>query len=157
MSSYRSAYENYYKNINNTEKGKKDNNNYFSLGKKTDNSIGSKYGGDMKHNDNMTTRFIKRIISELVGATLLLLLFFALKYIPSNQVNGMHIQFKQTLENNFNYNESIDALNTIQIGNAKGQELNIGNFTTEDLKIENLKLRASNFIDYIKGNSNFSN
>ena len=31
MSSYRSAYENYYKNINNAAKGKKDNNKYFSL------------------------------------------------------------------------------------------------------------------------------
>ena len=30
MSSYRSAYENYYKNINNTVKGKKDNNKYFN-------------------------------------------------------------------------------------------------------------------------------
>ena len=157
MSSYRSAYENYYKNINNAAKGKKDNNKYFTLGKKADNSISSKYGINIKYNDTMINTLIKRIIRELTGATILLLFFASLKYIPSTQINEMHIKCKQTLEQNFNYNESIDAFNTIQIGNIKGKDLNIGNFTTEDLKIENLKIKASNFMEYIKSNSNLQN
>jgi hypothetical protein len=129
MSSYGSAYENYYKNINNTEKGKKENNK-----------------------DTITNTLIKRIIRELTGATLLLLFFVLLKYVPSTQVNEMHIKCKQTLEYNFNYNESIDAFNTIQIGNLKGADLNIGNFTVEDLKV-----KASNLIEYIRNNNKVQN
>jgi len=154
MSSYRSAYENYYKNINNAAKGKKDNNKYFTLGKKADNSIISKPGINIKYNDTMINTLIKRVISELTGATILLLFFASLKYIPSTKINEMHIKCKQTLEQNLTYNEYIEAFNTIQIGNIKGKDLNIGNFTTEDLKIENLKIKVSDFMAYIKGNRN---
>jgi len=157
MSSYRSAYENYYKNINNTEKEKKDNNKYFTLGKKADNSISSKYGINIKYNDTMLNTLIKRIISELTGATLLLLFFIALKYIPLTQIKEMHIKCKQTLEYNFKYNESIDAFNEIQIGNIKGKDLKIGDFTTEDLKVEKLRAKASNFMEYIKSNGDLQN
>lgn len=154
MSSYRSAYENYYKNINNAAKGKKDNNKYFTLGKKADNSIGSKHSANIKYNDTIANTLIKRIISELTGATILLLFFAALKYSPSTQINEMHIKCKQTLEQKLTYNEYIDAFNTIQIGNKNGKDLSIGNFTTEDLKIENLKIKAANLMEYIKNNSN---
>ena len=157
MSSYRSAYENYYKNINNAVNEKKDNNKYFNLGKKDDNSISSKYGINIKYNDTMKNTLIKRIIRELTGATILLLFFVGLKYIPSPQVKEMHIKCKESLEYNFNYNESIDAFNTIQIGNIQGKDLKIGNLTTEDLKIDNLKMKASNFIEYLKNNNNLQN
>ena len=157
MSSYRSAYENYYKNINNAAKGKKDNNKYFTLGKKADNSISSKHGINLKDNDTMRNTLIKRIIQELTGATMLLIFFASLKYSPSTQFNEMHIKCKQTLEQNLTYNEYIEAFNTIQIGNITGKDLSIGNFTTEDLKIENLKIKASNFMEYLKNNSNLQN
>ena len=154
MSSYRSAYENYYKNINNEDKGKKDKNKYFNLGKKAENSINSKYGINVKYNDTIINTLIKRIIKELTGATILLLFFVGLKYIPLTQVKEMHIKCKETLEQNFNYNESIDAFNTIQIGNIQGKDLKIGSFTAEDLKIDNLKIKASNFMEYLKSNNN---
>lgn len=154
MSSYRSAYENYYKNINNTEKGNEDRNKYFTRTKKDDNYNGSKYGINIKCNDTMINTLIKRIIKELTGATLLLLFFILLKYIPLTQFNQMHIKCKQTLEYNFNYNECIDTFNTIKIGNINGKDLKIGDYTSEDLKIENLKVKASNFMEYIKSNSN---
>jgi len=157
MSIYRTAYENYYKNINNAAKGKKDNNKYFSLGKKADDSIGSKYGIKLKYNDRIINTLIKRIIRELTGAIILLLFFLGLKYIPLNQVKEMHVKYKQTLEQNFNYNEYIDAFNTSQIGNIKGKDLTIGNFTSEDLKIDNLKIKALNFMEYLKNNSNLQN
>ena len=157
MSSYRSAYENYYKNINNTEKEKKDNNKFFILGKRADNSISSKYGINIKYNDTMLNTLIKRIISELTGATLLLLFFVSLKYIPSTQIKEMHIKCKETLEYNFDYNKSIDVLDEIQIGNIKGKDLKIGNFTTKDLKLESLKAKASNFMEYIKSNDGAQN
>jgi len=154
MSSYRSAYENYYKNINNIERGKKDNNKSFTLGKKADKSISSKYRMNVGYEDTMLNTLIKRLIRELAGATLLLLFFVLLKYIPLTQVKEMHIKCKQTLEYNFNYNESLEAFNTIQIGNIKGKDLNIGNYTAEDLKLENLKGKVSDFMEYIKSNSN---
>ena len=157
MSSYRSAYENYYKNINNAVNGKKDNNKYFNLGKKADNSISSRYGINTGYNYTMTNTVLKRIIRELTGAIILLLFFLGLKYIPLNQVKEMHVKYKQTLEQNFNYNEYIDAFNTSQIGNIKGKDLTIGNFTSEDLKIDNLKIKALNFMEYLKNNSNLQN
>ncbi len=153
MGSYRSAYEEYYKNINNTEKGKKDKNKCSILGRKIDNSINTKYGANVKNNDTMTNVLIKRVTKELTGATILLLFFFGLKYTPSTQVQQMHNNCKQLLNQNFNYNEYIETLNTIQIGNVKGRDLKIGNFTFDDLKIENLKSRTSNFMEYLKNNS----
>lgn len=154
MSSYRSAYENYYKNINNAVKGNKDNNKHFTLGKSSDNSISLRHG---VNNDTMGNFIIKRIIRELTGATILLLFFVGLKYTPLPQVKEMHIKCKQTLSQNFNYNESIEVFNSIQIGNVKGKDLQFGGFTTEDLKIENLKVRASNFMDYLKNNNTMQN
>lgn len=154
MSSYRSAYENYYKNINNAVKGNKDNSKHFTLGKSSDNSISLRHG---VNNDTMGNFVIKRIIRELTGATILLLFFVGLKYTPLPQVKEMHIKCKQTLSQNFNYNESIEVFNSIQIGNVKGKDLQFGGFTTEDLKIENLKIRASNFMDYLKNNNTMQN
>lgn len=157
MSIYRSAYENYYKNINNKVKAKKDNNKYFTLGKIAYKSIDTRYGRELNDNNKLINILIKRITRELTGAIILLLFFVGLKYIPSTQVEEMHIKYKQTLEQSFNYNQSIDAFNTIEIGNAKVKDLRIGTFTTEDLKIENLQTKASNFIEYLKGNSNIRN
>lgn len=156
MSSYRSAYENYYKNINNDKRNKKDKSRHWIFGKKTDNVTRSIQGINMKDNAIIET-LIKRVIKELTGATILLLFFVGLKYIPSVQVQEMHINCKQVLIYNFNYDECIDVFNTVQIGNVKGKDLRIGNFSAEDLKIENLKAKASNFMEYLKNNNNIRN
>lgn len=156
MSSYRSAYENYYKNINNDKRNKKDKSSHWIFGKKTDNVTRSIQGINMKDNAIIET-LIKRVIKELTGATILLLFFVGLKYIPSVQVQEMHINCKQVLIYNFNYDECIDVFNTVQIGNVKGKDLRIGNFSAEDLKIENLKAKASNFMEYLKNNNNIRN
>ena len=154
MSSYRSAYENYYKNINKVAKGT--NNKYLIRDKKADNSISSKCGINLRSKDTIIEILIKRVITELTGAVVLLLFFTGLKYIPVDQVNELHIKCKQTLEENFNYNGAIDAFNGMYIGNIQGKEFRIGDFTAEDLKIENLKVKAENFMQYIRddGNSN---
>lgn len=154
MSSYRSAYENYYKNINNTGKRDKDNNKHLTPGKNSNNHTSLRHGVS---NDTMGNILIKRIIRELTGATILLLFFVSLKYIPLPQVKEMHIKCKQTLNQNFNYNESIEVFNNTQIGNIKGKDLQFGGFTTEDLKIENLKSRASSFMEYLRNNNNMQN
>lgn len=157
MSNYRSAYENYYKNINNVAKGNKDNNRKFTLSKKADKSIKPQYGVDKTYNNNIINVLIKRAIKELTGATILLLFFVGLKYISLTQVEDMHIKFKQALSQNFNYNESIESFNAMQIGNIKGKDLKIGDLTTEDLKIQNLKAKVSNFVEYLKKTSTMQN
>lgn len=151
MSSYRSAYENYYKNINKVAKGT--NNKYLTRDKKADNSISSKYGINLKSKDTIIEALIKRVITELTGAAILLLFFTGLKYIPADQINQLHIKCKQTLEENFNYNEAIDVFNGMYIGNIQGKDFRIGNFTTEDLKIENLKVKVANFMEYMRNDN----
>lgn len=147
MSSYRSAYENYYKNINSNDKRKRD---HLILGRKTDDRHKPIY--NIKDKNTMMNFFIKRIITELTGATILLLFFLSIKYIPSSKSDQIYSKCKQVLNYNFNYDECIDAFNQIEIGNIKGEDLKVGDFSTEDLKIENLKVRAANFIEYIKNN-----
>ncbi len=156
MSNYRSAYENYYKNINDTSKEKKDNNKYFSFGKKANNN-NPQYGVEKKYNDKIINILIKRITKELTGALILLIFFVGLKYIPSAPVKEMYIKCKEELNQNFNYNDSIEAFNNIQIGNIQGKDLKMGDVTVEDLKIENLKMNASNFMQYLKNSTNSQN
>lgn len=150
MNSYRSAYENYYKNINKVAKGIND--KHLTRDSKTNSSIGSKYGINLNSKDSIKETLIKRVITELTGATVLLLFFTGLKYIPVVQVNELHIKCKQTLEEDFNYNRAIDVFNEMYIGNIQGKDLRIENFTAEDFKIENLRMKAASFIEYIRNN-----
>lgn len=154
MSDYRSAYENYYKNINKAVKGK--NNIYSKRDKKADNSISSKYSINLKSGDGVKEVLIRRVITELTGALILLLFFVGLKYIPAAHVKELHIECKEALEQEFNYNGAIDAFNKTYIGKIQGKDLRIGNFTAEDLKIEKLKAKAAEFIEYINSNSNIN-
>jgi hypothetical protein len=148
MSIYRSAYENYYKNINKTVKGT--NNRVSIRDKRADELISSKYGFDLRSKDKIIEKLIKRLITELTGATILLIFFVALKYIPLIQVRELYIICKDTVEQDFNYNGTIDAFNEMYIGKIQGKDLKIGEFTAEDLKSENLKAKAANFMENIK-------
>lgn len=150
MNNYRSAYENYYKNINKIAKGTNTKN--LTRDSKVNSYISSKYGINLNSKDTIKETLIKRVITELTGATVLLLFFTGLKYIPVSQVNELHIKCKQTLEEDFNYNRAIDVLNGMYIGNIQGKDLSIENFTAEDFKIENLRMKAANFIEYIRNN-----
>lgn len=141
MSDYRSAYERYYKNINNAARGKKDNNKYLPL---SDSFIGPKSMRGAGSNDGQGNYLIKRIIRELIGATLLLVIFFGLKFIPLEQVRNIHSISKQAVSQNFDYDKSIETFSYI----------NIGNFKLDDLRTENLKVKASEFINYLKNISN---
>ena len=151
MSVYRSAYENYYKNINKTVKGA--NNKVSIRDKRADEFISSKYGVNLRSKDKIIEKLIKRAITELTGATILLVFFVGLKYIPSTQVKDLYIKCKGTIEQDFNYNGTIDAFNEMYIGKIQGKDVKIGNFTAEDLKVENLKAKAANFMENLKNES----
>ena len=152
MSSYRSAYENYYKNINKVVKGT--NNKQLTRDKKADTSISSKYGINLKSRGTIIETLIKRVITELTGAAVLLLFFTGLKYTPVTQINELHIKCKQTLEQDFSYDGAIDAFNGMYIGNIQGKDIRIGNFAVEDFKTKNLKMKAVSFMEYIRNDSN---
>ncbi|MDR3596950.1 hypothetical protein [Clostridium sp.] len=147
MSCYRSAYEEYYKNINNVARGKNDKNKCSTYWKRNGDPISLKHGINLNNNDKIISILTKRLIKELTGATILLVFFVGLKYIPTDQVKEMHMKCKQTLNYNFNYNDCINTMNTIQVGNIKGTSL----------QIDNLKAKAYNFIEYIKQTDNMQN
>lgn len=143
MSSYRSAYEEYYKNINNLEKGKSSKKKYSILDKKSGDFPSSRFGLSLKSNDKFADIIAKRLIKELTGATILLVFFTGLKYIPTDQAKEMHLKCKEALNYNINYNDCINTINTIQ--------------TSNDFKIENLRTQAYKFVEYIRSNSNLQN
>lgn len=147
MSSYRSAYEEYYKNINNAVSGKNNKNKNSNFSKRNSNANRSKYGIDLKNHETIMNIVTKRFIKELTGATILLMFFAGLKCIPTDQVKEMYIKCKQTLNYNISYNDCVNTINTMQMMDEKGTELKIGS----------LKEEAYNFIEYIKKVSNMQN
>ena len=140
MSDYRSAYERYYKNINNTAKGKKERNNYLFLGNINDKNINSRFGIGESINNKPGHYLVRRIIRELIGATLLLIIFFGMKVIPLTQVNEAYNLSKQVLSEPFDYDEYIETFS----------DVTIGDFKVEDIKSNNIKAKVSQFMDYLK-------
>lgn len=147
MSSYRSAYEEYYKNINSVARGKNDKNKYSDFRKNNGNSISLKSGINFNNNGKIISILTKRFIKELTGAAILLVFFMGLKYIPTDRVKEMHVKCKQTLEYNLNYKDYISTIDAIQIGDIK----------IANLQIDNLKAKAYNFIEDIKKTDNMKN
>lgn len=149
MGNYRSAYEEYYKNIN-KKTNDKEHSKYLPLDKNIDVSLRNKET-EKKY---FTKRYwIKRFEREIAGALILVTLFAGLKYIKINEVQKIHIICKQSLMQNFDYDSSIEAFNNVEIGTFKIRDAKIGDFKVEDLKFENLKLKMNNFINYIRNQS----
>lgn len=147
MSVYRSAYEEYYRNINNESKGKNDIKKYSIFRKKSVSSDNSKYGFNFKNRDKIVEYLMKRIIKEVTGATIILIFFTGLKYIQTDQIKEMHTKCKQALNYNINYTDCVNTINEIKIGNIKGT----------DLKLEYIKTQAYKFMEYIKTSSTMQN
>lgn len=139
MSDYRSAYEKYYKNINNFANGRKQEKKYFSLIGKGDNEINSRYRGEARLN-NDGNYLVKRIVRELIGATLLLIIFFGMRIIPLTQVKGVYNLSKQTLSQTFDYDKCIETFS----------DVTIGGFKVEDIKSNNIKVKVEQFMNYLK-------
>lgn len=139
MSDYRSAYEKYYKNINNNLNGKKERNNYLPLSSRSNNEMNLRYGMETKL-DNKGNYLVRRIIRELIGATLLLIIFFGMKVVPMTSVNDVYSISKQTLNETFEYDKYIEAFSDIEIGDLK----------LENIKSNDIKAKVVEFIDYLK-------
>ena len=146
MGNYASAYEEYYKNLNNksrdneTKKSspfKNRSNNNFMI----DSDRGSKY-----FSKSYWETKVKR---QLAGSLVLISFFAALKYSGVENVNKYYSFCKQSILMPFNYDESIEAFNSVEIGTFKIRDIRIGQFKVEDLKHENLKKGIENFKEYL--------
>ena len=147
MGNYASAYEEYYKNINNKSKDKQ-----FKSGKHfSKNNESNNYMSRADERIKYCTKdyWIKRIERELAGSLVLLSCFMLLKYANVPSINGLYFWCRNAVVSDFNYDESIEAFNSMEIGGYKTKDFRSGSFKIEDLKYENLKTGWDNFKEYL--------
>lgn len=150
MSNYMSQYEEYYKNINKRKNDRQASGSGY-LPRRESKSIFSLPAGNNEQVKYFSRNYwIQRIIRELSGAMIILVLFVGLKYIKNDYVQQAYRWSKYLITTSFNYDEAIDAFNNYEVGTFKVNELNIGGITVEDLKSEKISSRVNNFIDYLK-------
>lgn len=147
MGNYASAYEEYYKNINNKSKEKE----IWNRKRHSSRNGSGKY---KEHADGEAVFFskeywIRRIEIELAGSLALLSCFIALKYVNIPYTRGAYVWCRNAIVSEFNYDQSIEAFNSMEIGGYKTKDFRIGTFKIEDLKSENLKAGWNNFVQYI--------
>lgn len=147
MGNYASAYEEYYRNLNRKAREK-------DLGNRKNLSNNHGSNNFMTHADDKTRYFtknywIKRIERELAGSLFLILCFMGLKYTHIQNIHDFYLWCRGAVVSEFNYDESIEAFNSIEIGDFKARDFRLGTFKIEDLKSENLKSYMENFKEYI--------
>ena len=142
MGNYASAYEEYYKNINSRFK------------EKSSDYKNNKYEKYKLHSDNKNyfskEYWIVKIEHQLLGSILLLSFFMVLKYGNIPNIKGIYSACKNSLISQFDYDESIEAFNSMDIYGYKAKDFRIGPFKIEDLKSQNLKVGWNNFINSIR-------
>ena len=147
MGNYASAYEEYYKNINNNSKDKElKSGKHFS---KTNRNSTYMSHADERIKYCTKDYWVKRIEMEIAGSLLLLSFFIVLKYANVPSINMVHFWCRNAVVNDFNYDESIEAFNSMEIGGYKTKDFRMGPFKIEDLKTENLKIGFNNFKEYL--------
>ena len=137
MNDYRAAYENYYRNINNHHKTEK---NISSVGNTTRNRS-RRSSTDF----NVEKIFFKHII----GASIVLAYFSALKYIPLNNVQYIYFQSKNLMNKSMTYDDMIEGIKNINIGGYTAAAININGFTIDDLKEKSIKEKLLQCFNYI--------
>ena len=146
MGNYTSAYEEYYKNLNKKTMNRESEKKYF-FNKSNNNNL--KQVANEQISYFTKNYWIKRIERELIGSLILLLCFIGLKYTKVQNMDKFYILYKQAVVSEFNYDKSIEAFNSIEIGNFKTKDVRIGMFKFEDLKYENLKENMEHFKEYL--------
>ena len=101
MGNYRAQYEKYYGSVKSKTSGSKNKSQgYLGNG-------GSKSEGT----DQLGGRLMKKIIFQLVGALVLVLLFIVIKMIPLEGTQEAYIVSKKMIDEDFNINETVMAIN----------------------------------------------
>ena len=109
MGDYKSQYERYYGNMRKTSPGpvpKRD-------------SYDSFYGGRGTKQKNIGERFIKKIIFQLVGAMVLLVVLICIKTIPVEGVQDAYIVSKEALDKDFQLEDAIATINIPEVEEYK--------------------------------------
>lgn len=147
MGNYASAYEEYYRNINNKYKDKEIRNTKKFSRNHEINNYKSHADGHIRYFTK--DYWIRRIERELTGSLVLLSCFMLLKYTNIQNINGLYLWCRNAVVSEFNYDQSIEAFNAIEIGGYKAKDFRIGSFKIDDLKSENLKAELDNFKEYL--------
>lgn len=141
MNDYRAAYENYYRNINNNPKVEKNIRSVENI-RRTKSRHGST-------DFNVEKIFFK----QFIGASMVLVYFSALKYIPLNNVQYIYSQSKNLMNKSMTYDDMIEGIKNINIGGYTAAAININGFTIEDLKEKSIKEKLSQCFNYINGSN----
>lgn len=141
MNDYRAAYENYYRNINNHPKVEKNIRSVENI-RRTKSRHGST-------DFNVEKIFFK----QFIGASMVLVYFSALKYIPLNNVQYIYSQSKNLMNKSMTYDDMIEGIKNINIGGYTAAAININGFTIEDLKEKSIKEKLSQCFNYINGSN----
>lgn len=113
MEEYKSLYEKYYKNIKSKGPGK---------APVRYNSLDGYSGGgsnNKRSTENIGERFIKKFILQLIGAFVLLVAIFALKYIPLEGAGKAYIVSKEAIDKNYDLEEVAEAFNITSLEDYK--------------------------------------
>lgn len=101
MGNYRAQYENYYGGVKGKTSGLKHRaQGYISNGRHT-----------REGNQQGAGRLMKKIIRQLVGALVLVVLLLVIKMIPLEETKKAYIVSKEMMDKNFNVNETVMAIN----------------------------------------------
>lgn len=151
MGNYSSAYEEYYKNINNKSRTKESSNKNPFLNNRAIKILNNKTQHSGIENVDYFSKdwLIRKVEMELVLSLALLIFFMGLKYTGVKSVQEFYKWCKYNVVSEFNYDQSIEVLNSIEIGTFKTNDIKIGEFDIEDLKYENLKIGVENFKSYL--------
>lgn len=101
MGNYRAQYEKYYGSVRSKTSGSKNKSQGYS------GNGGSKSEGT----DQLGGRLVKKVIFQLVGALILVLLFIVIKMIPLEGTQEAYIVSKKMIDEDFNINETVMAIN----------------------------------------------
>jgi murein DD-endopeptidase MepM/ murein hydrolase activator NlpD len=101
MGNYRAQYEKYYGSVKGKTSGPiNKSQGYLSNGK-----------AKLEGTENLSGRLIKKIILQLVGATVLLTLLLVIKMIPLEGTQEAYIVTKKMIDEDFNINDTVMAIN----------------------------------------------
>lgn len=101
MGNYRAQYEKYYGSVKGKASGSKNKaQGYVSNGK-----------NKMEGNQQLAGRLMKKIMWQLVGALVLVLLLLVIKMIPLEGTKEAYIVSKKMMDQDFNINETVMAIN----------------------------------------------
>ena len=154
MTDYRSEYERYYKNINRSVSQKVSKKHLFSSFRDKSSLnlpyVNKGYGG--ADYSSRSDRLVRTFIRQLEISLVLLVFVFGLKALPTPETSYVLNGTKYYLNIPFEYDQTIDAMNQMDVAGFKIENLHL-----ENLKSQNIKNNLSEFMEYLRNVKNMNN